>query len=107
MAFLRASEELCRAEGLSLRQYEFLLQIGGHRGSISLGELVERLQLSLAEVSALVADGAERGTVMKHEREGGNQQSNEVQLTAEGSEILGRIASIDLLASVPFRARFR
>ncbi len=54
--FLRVSEELCQAEGITALQYQLLLHVWGFPGRdwASIGELAERLQAKHHGVVALI-----------------------------------------------------
>ena len=70
--FLRASEDLIHAKGITPLQYQLLLHVKGYAGRewATVGELAERLQASPHGTVALVTRCEEAGLV---ERRGGGE----------------------------------
>jgi len=91
--FLRISEDLCRARGLTPLQYQAMLQIAGHpeRDWITIGELAERLQAqphgAVSLVSRCEANGLVRRRVGRTDR-----RQVEVHLTAKGKNAVQALA---------------
>jgi DNA-binding MarR family transcriptional regulator len=92
--FLRASEELCKAEGVTPLQYQMLLQTRADRGRrwILVGELADRLQSAPHGVVALVSRAEAAGLVL---RKPGKPDRRQVQVhaTALGTRLMRRIAA--------------
>jgi DNA-binding MarR family transcriptional regulator len=93
-SFLRASEELCRAEGITPLQYQMLLQVKGFPGRAwaFVGELAERLHAPQHGVAALVTRAEKAGLV---ERITGttDRRQRQVHLTARGDRVIQRLAA--------------
>jgi DNA-binding MarR family transcriptional regulator len=92
--FLRASENLCKEEGITPLQYQMLLQTRAFadRNWVLVGELAERLQTSPHGVVALVSRGEAAGLVV---RKSGMADRRQVQVhaTALGHKLMRRIAA--------------
>ncbi|HEU5244333.1 MAG TPA: helix-turn-helix domain-containing protein [Gaiellaceae bacterium] len=91
--FLRASEELARANGLTPRRHQLLLMIkGAPDGSerASIGELVDRLRLAQTTVTELVQRAVEAGLV-ERERSASDGRVISLHLSAEGERRLARV----------------
>jgi DNA-binding MarR family transcriptional regulator len=92
--FLRASEELCRSEGVTPLQYQMLLQTRAHPGRtwILVGELANRLQSAPHGVVALVSRGEASGLVVRR-IDPGNRRQVQVHVTGKGERLLQRLAA--------------
>jgi DNA-binding MarR family transcriptional regulator len=92
--FLRVSEELCKAEGVTPLQYQMLLQTRADPGRrwILVGELADRLQSAPHGVVALVSRAEAAGLVL---RKTGKSDRRQVQVhpTALGNRLMRRIAA--------------
>jgi DNA-binding MarR family transcriptional regulator len=92
--FLRVSEELCKAEGVTPLQYQMLLQTRANPGRtwILIGELAGRLHGAPHGVVALVSRAEAVGLVV---RKAGKTDRRQVQVhaTARGRRLLQRIAA--------------
>ena len=91
--FLRASEELCKAEGVTSLQYQMLLQTRAQLGRTwaLVGELAERLHSAPHGVVALVSRAEAAGLVVRKPDEADRRQV-QVHLTALGNRLLQRLA---------------
>jgi DNA-binding MarR family transcriptional regulator len=82
--FLRKSEDIARAAGLTPRQHLLLLQIAGSpAGRTTVSELVEKLALTQSAVTELVQRAEQAGLVSR----AGSQEDGRVvhlSLTADG-----------------------
>ena len=88
--FMRKSERVARASGLTPQRYLLLLMIkGAPDGSeqLSVTELAERLQLSRNSVTELVTRAAEVGLVRRTQADH-DQRVIQLTLTAEGERRL-------------------
>lgn len=101
--FLRRSEDVARAHGLTPRQHSLLLQIAGSAtGTATVSELVVKLSLTQSAVTELVQRAEQAGLVAR----AGSPSDGRVvhlSLTPEGSEKLALVH--DELG--PERAEFR
>lgn len=93
--FLRFSEEITRREGVTVLQYQLLLQVKGFPGRdwATIGELAERLQAKHHGVVSLVSRCEALGLVRRDVSEI-DKRRVEVKLTAEGEVCLDRLASL-------------
>jgi DNA-binding MarR family transcriptional regulator len=92
-AFLRTSEELARANGLTPQRHLLLLMIkGAPDGSehSTVSELAERLQLTQSTVTELVMR-AEHAGLIERERSGVDGRVAHLRLSAEGERRLARV----------------
>jgi DNA-binding MarR family transcriptional regulator len=91
--FLRVSEDLARAAGVTALQYQLLLHVRGIPGRdwASIGELAERLQAQPHGVVALVTRCEEAGLLQRRPSEQ-DRRVVEVHLTAKGRRTLEKIA---------------
>ncbi len=91
--FLRISETMCKAEGLTLLQYQLLLHVKGFpdRDWASISELAERLQAQHHGVVALIDRCEKLGLVVRGA--GQDRRVVEVRLLPKGEAILARIAT--------------
>ena len=96
--FLRGSDRVTRAHGLTTQRYELLLMIKAARdGSerVTLGELIERLDAPQSTVTELVHRAEDLGLVQR-ELNARNRRVIYLRLTAEGESRLA--ASVAALA---------
>jgi DNA-binding MarR family transcriptional regulator len=93
--FLRISEDLCQAHGLTPLQYQLLLHLQGFPGRdwATVGELAERLQAKHHGVVALV-DRCEKAGLVERRPSHGDRRQVEIHLLAKGEELLGRVAEL-------------
>jgi DNA-binding MarR family transcriptional regulator len=91
--FLRFSEEIVHAEGITPLQYMLLLHIGGfpERDWATVGELAERLQASSHGTVALVSRCEAAGLVARRPSAEDRRQV-EVHLLTKGERCLARLA---------------
>lgn len=94
-AFLRVSEDVTRAHGLTLQRYQLLLMVktardGGERASLK--ELRERLQLAQSSLVELVHRAESLGLV-RRELSAANRRYVYVALTQEGERRLAGTAA--------------
>ncbi|WP_222433739.1 MarR family winged helix-turn-helix transcriptional regulator [Pistricoccus aurantiacus] len=93
--FLRQSDDLCRAQGLTPLQYQLLLHLKAceGRGWATVGELAERLQAKHHGTVALIDRCEEAGLV---ERRPGQRDRRQMQvhLLEKGNRLVGRIAEL-------------
>jgi len=92
-AFLRTSEEIAQANGLTPRRHLLLLMIkgapdGSERATIT--DLAERLQLAQTTVTELVKRAVEVG-LLRRERSPDDARVSYLHLTAEGERRLARV----------------
>jgi DNA-binding MarR family transcriptional regulator len=95
--YMRFSEQMARAADLEPQQHQLLLAVKGlpEGRKATIGELAERLQLQHHSTVELIDRLTERGLVAR-ERDHEDQRRVIVHLTAEGQDILQRLASIAL-----------
>lgn len=93
--FLRFSEELCRANGLTPLQYQLLIQIIGSEGRdwSTIGEIAERLQSKHHGVVALV-DRCEKLDLVERRQGSTDRRQVEIHLRPKGMETVNRLASL-------------
>lgn len=91
--FLRFSERMSRACGITPQQHQLLLGVAGYtgRGWATISELAEFLQGGHNAVVGLVQRAAERGLVRK-ERGATDRRFVRVHLTRQGAAILATIS---------------
>jgi len=107
-AFLRASEELCKAEGVTPLQYQMLLQTRAVPGRpwVLVGELAGRLRSSAHGAVALVSR-AEAAGLVKRKPNPTDGREVQVHATARGTRLLKRIAAKHLHELGPLYKAFR
>jgi DNA-binding MarR family transcriptional regulator len=91
--FLRTSEQIARAQGLTPQRHLLLLMIkGAPDGSeqATVMELAERMQLAQSTVTELVARAEEVGLI-ERERSSADGRVVHLRLTAEAEERLARV----------------
>ncbi|MEW9898792.1 helix-turn-helix domain-containing protein [Chitinivorax sp. PXF-14] len=93
--FLRFSEEVCRAHGLTPLQYQLLLHVQGYPGRdwATVGELAERLQSQHHGVVALVSRCEELGLVERRTGQRDRRQV-EIHLTGLGRQHVAELAAL-------------
>lgn len=91
--FLRFSEEVTHASGVTALQYQLLLQIKGFPGRewATVGELAERLQAKHHGVVALLTRCESIGLVTRRVSES-DRRSVEIRLTSQGNVCVERLA---------------
>ncbi|WP_250453181.1 MarR family winged helix-turn-helix transcriptional regulator [Caballeronia sp. ATUFL_M2_KS44] len=92
--FLRYSEEVTQAAGITPLQYQMLLHVRGMPGKswATVGELAERLQAAPNGTAALVSRCEAAGLVVRKSGEADRRQV-EVHLTQKGEQCLLTLAS--------------
>ncbi|GJH17505.1 winged helix-turn-helix transcriptional regulator [Caballeronia novacaledonica] len=95
--FLRYSEEVTQAEGVTALQYQLLLHVVGfpERNWAYVGELAERLQAAPNGTAALVNRCELAGLVVRKPARDDRRQV-EVHLTAKGERCLMKLARLHL-----------
>lgn len=93
--FLRFSEEVTRAHGVTPLQYQLMLQIKGFPGRdwASVSELAERLQAKHHGVVSLISRCEAAGLVVRNTSRG-DQRMVEVGLTAQGELCVQELAAL-------------
>lgn len=93
--FLRFSEEVTRAHGVTALQYQLLLQVRGYPGRdwASIAELAERLQAQHHGVVALVSRCEAMGLV-RRAASASDKRQVEVHLTAAGVGMVETLAAL-------------
>jgi DNA-binding MarR family transcriptional regulator len=93
--FLRFSEEIVRAEGITPLQYQVLLHVRGFPGRdwATVGELAERLQAAAHGTVALVSRCEEAGLVIRKASDEDKRQV-EVHLLPKGERYLKKLAAL-------------
>ena len=93
--FLRLSEDICRANGLTPLQYQLLLHLKGTPGKewASIGELAERLQAKHHGVVALI-DRCEKLGLVERRPGKGDRRQVEIHLLPKGRESLELLAKL-------------
>lgn len=92
--FLRVSEEISNAAGITTLQYQLLLHVRGFPGRqwATVGELAERLQAAPNGTAALVSRCEEAGLVTRKADKTDRRQV-QVHLTAKGARCLLKLAA--------------
>lgn len=92
--FLRFSEQAARSAGVEPQQYQLLLALKGfpEGGKPTIGELAERLQIQHNSAVELIDRAVERNLAQR-QRDESDQRQILVKLTAQGEDILERLAS--------------
>jgi DNA-binding MarR family transcriptional regulator len=93
--FLRFSEEVTRAAGVTPLQYQLMLQVRGFPGRswATVGELAERLQAAPNGTAALVSRCESAGLVIRKPADEDRRQVR-VHLTVEGEQCLLKLAAL-------------
>jgi DNA-binding MarR family transcriptional regulator len=93
--FLRFSEDVTHAQGITALQYLLLLQIKGFPGRewASIGELAERLQAKHHAVVALVSR-CEAAGLVKRSAGRDDRRRVHVSLTRQGAECMAKLARL-------------
>jgi DNA-binding MarR family transcriptional regulator len=93
--FLRFSEDVTRASGITPLQYQLLIQVKGfpRRDWATVGELAERLQAKHHGVVALISRCEALGLVQRR-TSAEDQRRVEVRLTPEGERCASELAAL-------------
>src|SRR5947209_15247400 len=93
--FLRFSEDVTRASGITPLQYQLLIQVKGFPGRewASVGELAERLQAKHHGVVALISRCEALGLVQRR-TSAEDQRRVEIRLTPEGERCASELAAL-------------
>lgn len=93
--FLRFSEEITHAEGVTPLQYQMLLHVRGFAGRkwATVGELAERLQAAPNGTAALVSRCETAGLVVR-KPDPVDRRQVQVHLTAKGERCLLKLAAL-------------
>jgi DNA-binding MarR family transcriptional regulator len=93
--FMRFSEEVTRAHGVTVLQYLLMLQVRGFPGRdwASIGELAERLQAKHHGVVSLVSR-CEAAGLVRRDVAADDKRRVEVRLTPKGEDRLNRLAAL-------------
>jgi DNA-binding MarR family transcriptional regulator len=93
--FLRFSEDVTRASGITPLQYQLLIQVKGFPGRdwATVGELAERLQAKHHGVVALISRCEALGLVQRRASTQ-DQRRVEIRLTPEGERCAGELATL-------------
>ena len=105
--YLRFSEEITHAAGLTPLQYLLLLQIKGFPGRdwATVGELAERLQAKHHGVVSLISRGEDAGLVRRRPSPG-DRRRVEVHLTSKGDRCLEQLAHLHRRQLLSLRGTF-
>jgi DNA-binding MarR family transcriptional regulator len=92
--FLRASEEIANAAGITTLQYQLLLHVRGFEGRqwATVGELAERLQAAPNGTAALVSRCESAGLVTR-KPDAEDRRQVQVHLTPKGERCLLKLAA--------------
>ena len=93
--FLRVSEDLAHAQGITPLQYLLMLHIKGYPGGgewATVGQLAERLQAAPHGTVALITRCEEAGLVVRRPSNADARQV-EVHLTRQGGQLVARLAA--------------
>lgn len=93
--FLRVSEDLVHAQGITPLQYLLMLHIKGYPGRewATVGELANRLQAAPHGTVALVTRCEEAGLVVRRPSSADARQV-QVHLTRQGDQLVARLAAL-------------
>lgn len=93
--FMRNSELMCKAHGVTALQYQLLLQLRGasERDWATVGELAEHLQSKHHSVVALI-DRCEAARMVERKPGRDDRRQVEIHLLPYGLELLARIAEL-------------
>lgn len=102
--FLRFSEDVTRAHGVTVLQYLLMLQIKGFPGRdwATVGELADRLQAKQHGVVSLISRCEAAGLVRRCTGEG-DRRRVEVRLTDKGAQCLARLARLHRTEALSLR----
>lgn len=91
--FLRLSEDLCRANGLTVLQYQLLLHVMGSPGRewATISELADRLQAKHHGVVALI-DRCEKMALVERRPGQSDRRQVEIHLLRKGHKLLEKLA---------------
>lgn len=106
--FLRASEDLIHAEGITPLQYQLLLHIKGFAGRewATVGELAERLQAAPHGTAALITRCEEAGLVERRPSDTDARQV-EVHLSKKGDHLVALLAALHQSELAAFSRAFK
>lgn len=92
--YLRTSEDLCQAAGVTLLQYQLLLHVMGFpdREWATVGEIAERLQAKHHGVVALL-DRCEKLGLVERRQSRTDRRLVEIHLLPKGRELVGALAA--------------
>ncbi|WP_109480495.1 MarR family winged helix-turn-helix transcriptional regulator [Paraburkholderia sp. C35] len=92
--FLRVSEEIANAAGITTLQYQLLLHVRGFEGRqwATVGELAERLQAAPNGTAALVSRCESVGLVIR-KPDAEDRRQVQVHLTPKGERLLLKLAA--------------
>ena len=92
--YLRASEDLCQAAGVTLLQYQLLLHVMGFpdREWATIGEIAERLQAKHHGVVALV-DRCEKLGLVRRRASQEDRRQVEIHLLPKGRDLVAELAT--------------
>ncbi|HVT71717.1 MAG TPA: MarR family transcriptional regulator [Lacunisphaera sp.] len=95
--FHRFSREAARTAGLAPQQHQALLAIKGFPGRdfVSVGELADRLQLRHHSAVGLV-DRLARRQLVRRQPSATDRRRQEIRLTAQGENLIGRLSAAHL-----------
>ena len=93
--FLRVSEDVCRAHGVTPLQYQLLLQVMGTPGRewSSIGEIAEKLQAKHHGVVALI-DRCEKLDLVERQPGQSDRRQVEIHLLPKGRKLLEQLATL-------------
>jgi DNA-binding MarR family transcriptional regulator len=93
--FMRFSEELCKASGLTSLQYQLLLHVMGFAGRnwATISELADRLQAHHHGVVALI-DRCEKLELLERRPGRTDQRVVEIHLLPKGKKLLASVAAL-------------
>ena len=106
--FLRASEDLIHAKGITPLQYQLLLHVKGYAGRewATVGELAERLQAKQHGVVALV-NRCEAAGLVSRKINPDDRRVVQIHLLAKGERCLNRLAALHRTELESLRNTFR
>ncbi|MEE2979166.1 MAG: helix-turn-helix domain-containing protein [Pseudomonadota bacterium] len=106
--FLRASEDLIHAKGITPLQYQLLLHVKGYAGRewATVGELAERLQAAPHGTAALITRCEEAGLVERRSSDTDARQV-EVHLSRKGDHLVTLLAGLHQSELSAFRRAFK
>lgn len=105
--FVRFSEEVARAHGITPLQYLMMLHIKGYPGRdwATVGEIAERLQKQQHGVVALISRCEKLGFVTRR-RSAEDKRRIEIHLLASGEQVLEQIARLHRSQLLDLHGRF-
>lgn len=113
--YLRVSEEMVRAHGVTLQQYQLMLALMGYPGRewATVQELADMIQLRHHSVVELINRAQKQGLV-RREPHPSDARAVRVSLTSAGEQTMGRLGALHrdelhrlaLVSSQPFWVEF-